>query len=46
MDWKEIPHDQRHLGDPSGVSKMISKPMVRLAQTVHLSYTDTNIVSK
>jgi hypothetical protein len=29
-----------------GVSKTISKSMIRLAQTVHLSYTDTNTVSK
>ena len=34
----EIPHDPRHLGGPSGASKMIFEPMVRLAQTVHLSY--------
>ena len=27
-------------------SKTISEPMVRLAQTIHLSCTDTNIVSK
>ena len=27
----------RHLGVPLGVSKTISEPMVRLAQTVHLS---------
>jgi hypothetical protein len=32
MDRSEIPHDPRHLGDPSGASKMISKPMVCLAQ--------------
>jgi hypothetical protein len=38
MDQNEIPHDPRHLGVPSGASKMISKAMVRLAQTVHLSY--------
>ena len=31
----EIPLERRHLGVPSGASKMISKPMVRLAQTVH-----------
>jgi hypothetical protein len=31
---------------PSGVSKMISEPTVRLAQTMHLSYTDPNTVSK
>ena len=42
----EIPHDPRHLGVPSGASKMISEPMVRLAQTVHLSYTKTNTISE
>jgi hypothetical protein len=25
---------------------MIAEPMVRLAQTVHLSYTDTNTIAK
>jgi hypothetical protein len=29
-----------------GASKMISVPMVRLAQTVQLSCSDTNTVSK
>ena len=29
-----------------GASKMISKPMVRLAQTVRLSWNGTNTVSK
>ena len=29
-----------------GESKMISKPMVLNAQTMHLSCTDTNTVSK
>ena len=29
-----------------GVCKMISEPMARLTQTVHLSCTDTNTVSK
>jgi hypothetical protein len=29
-----------------GASKMISKPIVRLALTVHLSCTDTNTISK
>jgi hypothetical protein len=29
-----------------GVSKMICEPMVCLSQTMHLSYTDTNTVSK
>jgi hypothetical protein len=37
----------RHLvAVPSGVSKTISEPMVHSAQTVHLSCTDTNTVSK
>jgi hypothetical protein len=34
------------LWSPSGAFKMISEPMVRLAQTVHQSCTDTNTVSK
>ena len=42
----EIPQDPRHLGDPSGASKMISEPMVCLAQTVQLSYINTNTISK
>ena len=42
----EIPHDPHHLGVPSGASKMISEPMVRLAQTVHISYINTNTISK
>ena len=42
----EIPLEPRHLVVPSCASKMISKPMVRLAQTMHLSCTDTNTVSK
>jgi hypothetical protein len=29
-----------------GASKMISEPMVRLAQTVHLACTNANTVSK
>ena len=33
----KIPHDACHLGVPSGASKMIPEPMVRLAQTMHLS---------
>jgi hypothetical protein len=40
------PPDPRHLGVPSGSSKMIYEPMVRLTQTEHLSCTDANIVSK
>jgi hypothetical protein len=42
----ELPLEPRHLGVPMGASKMISEPMVRLAQTVHLSSTNTNTVSK
>jgi hypothetical protein len=35
-----------HLAVPSGASKTIYEPMVCLAQTVHLSCTDTNTVSR
>jgi hypothetical protein len=37
MDQNELPLDTRHLGVPSGVPKVISKPMVHLAPTVYLS---------
>jgi hypothetical protein len=40
------PPDPRHLGVPSGASKMIYQPMVRLTQSEHLSWTDANTVSK
>jgi hypothetical protein len=46
MDWNKTPHDQGHIGDPSGASKLIYEPMTRSVQTVHLSCTDTNTVSK
>jgi hypothetical protein len=46
MDPNKLPLDPRRLGVPSGASKMIYVLMVHLAQVVHLSYTDTNIVSK
>jgi hypothetical protein len=46
MDRKKLPFEPRHLGVPSGASKTISKPMVRLVQTVHLSCIDTNTISK
>ena len=36
----------RHLGVPSGASNTVSEPMVRLEQTVHLSYINTNTISK
>jgi hypothetical protein len=29
MERREIPHDPRHLGVPSGTTKIISEPMVR-----------------
>jgi hypothetical protein len=37
MEKREIPHDPRHLGVPSGAFKTISEPMVRSMQTVQLS---------
>ena len=40
-DQNKTPHDPRHLGVPSSVSKTISEPMVSSAPTVHLSCTDT-----
>jgi hypothetical protein len=46
MDRNELLFEPRNLGVPSGASKMISEPMVRLAQTVHLSCTNTNTISK
>jgi hypothetical protein len=42
MDSNDLPLEPRLLGVPSGASKMISGPMVCLAQAVHLSCTDTN----
>ena len=42
----KIPHDPRHLGVPSGASKMISEPMVRLVQTVHRSCVKISTISK
>jgi hypothetical protein len=46
IDKNEIALDPRHVSVESDVSKMISEPMVRSAQTMHLSCTDTNTVSK
>ena len=45
MDQIELPLEPRHLGVPSVHPKLFSELMVRLAQTVHLSCTDTNTVS-
>jgi hypothetical protein len=38
--------EPHHLGVPSSASKTISMPTVCLLQTLHLSCTDTNTVSK
>jgi hypothetical protein len=46
IDQNEIAHDPCHVVIPSGVSKIISEPVVHSVQTVHLSCTDTNTVSK
>jgi hypothetical protein len=46
MDRNALPLEPHHLRVPSGASKMISEPMVCLAQTVHLSCTDINTVFK
>jgi hypothetical protein len=45
-DQNEHPLEPRHLGVPSGAFKTISEAMVYLVQTVHLSCTDTDNVSK
>jgi hypothetical protein len=46
MGRNEIPHYPCQLGVPSGASKTISKPMVHLAQTVHLSYIKISTIAK
>jgi hypothetical protein len=46
VDRNELPLEPRHLGVPSGASKMISDPMVCLAQTMHLSCSNTNAISE
>jgi hypothetical protein len=46
MNWIKHPLELYHLGVLSGASKTISKPTVYLAQTMHLSWTDTNTISK
>jgi hypothetical protein len=45
-DENEILYDPCHLGVPSVASKMVSKAMVRLVQTMDLSCIDTNTISK
>jgi hypothetical protein len=42
----KILDDPHHLGVPMVVSKMISKPMVRLAKTLHLYCVKISIISK
>jgi hypothetical protein len=44
--WNELLVEPYHLGRPLGVSKTISEPIVRLAQTMHLSCNHTNTISK
>ena len=46
MDRNELSLEPHHFRVPTGASKIISEPMVYLAQTVHLSCTDTNTISK
>jgi hypothetical protein len=45
-DQNKLPHEPCHLVVPSSMSQMISEPMVCLAQTKHLSFTEINAVSK
>jgi hypothetical protein len=45
-DPNELPHDPHHIGVQLRAPKMISEPMVRLAQTVHLSCVEINTFSK
>jgi hypothetical protein len=46
MDQNELSLDPSHLGVPSGVSKMISEPIARSAQTVHQPCLEINTISK
>ena len=46
MDKNELPLDPRHLGLASAMPKMISVPVVHLAQTVHLFCGEINTISK
>jgi hypothetical protein len=46
MDRNELPLDPCHVGVPLGAFEMISEPMVRLAQTMHLSCVEINTISK
>jgi hypothetical protein len=42
----KAPPDPRQMGVPSGASKTIDEPMVRLTQTEQISCTDANTISK
>jgi hypothetical protein len=46
MDRNELPLDKCHLGVPSDVPKMISEPIARSAQILHLSCMEINTISK
>jgi len=46
MDRNELPLDPHHVAVPSGASKMISRPMVRSSQIMHLSCVEINTISK
>jgi hypothetical protein len=45
-DQNEIPHDPSHLVVISGASKMISKPVICSAQSVHLSWVKISTISQ
>jgi hypothetical protein len=46
MDRNELALDPRHIGVPSGVSKLIAQPMLCLLQTMHVSCAKINTISK
>jgi hypothetical protein len=46
MVQNELPLVPHHLGVPSGVPKVISRPMVHSAQTAHLSCVEINTIPK
>jgi hypothetical protein len=46
MGRNEYPFQPRHLAVSSGASKMIYEHVVHLAETMHLSCTETNTISK
>jgi hypothetical protein len=46
MDRNKLALKPSHLGVPLGVTKMIIEHIVHLVQTMYLSCTDTNTISK